>query len=117
MIAGDWLRAEELVMETFQLGNDSGQPDAIVFFALQSMATNFQEGTLVESIPLVEQMAGEVDVNLYLIKQGWLLFWPRMIERKRCGSCWRNFRRQASTSFSNAPGPSGCADSPKAPLR
>jgi tetratricopeptide (TPR) repeat protein len=70
LIAGDPLRAEALVMDTLQLGTDSGQPDAIIFYALQSMATNFQKGTLLESIPIIEQMANEVAVNQYLIKAG-----------------------------------------------
>jgi hypothetical protein len=73
LIAGDQLQAEALAIEALQLGNDSGQPDAIVFFALQSMAANFQKGTLLESIPLIEQMANEVTVNGYLIKAGLII--------------------------------------------
>jgi class 3 adenylate cyclase len=68
LIAGDPLRTEALVMEALQLGTQSGQPDAIIFFGLQSLANNLQKGTLVESIPLVQQMANEVAVNVYLIK-------------------------------------------------
>ena len=60
LIAGDPDRAEELVLTALQLGTDSGQPDTLVTFGVQMMATSLQKGTLSELIPLIEEMASEI---------------------------------------------------------
>ena len=60
LIAGDPDRAEELVLTALQLGTDSGQPDTLVTFGVQMMATRLQKGTLSELIPLIEEMATEI---------------------------------------------------------
>jgi class 3 adenylate cyclase/tetratricopeptide (TPR) repeat protein/biotin operon repressor len=73
LIAGDSVRAEAHVMEALQLGTDSGQPDTILTFGLQFMATNFQKGTLVELIPLIEQMAVGMTENLGMVNAALVL--------------------------------------------
>jgi tetratricopeptide (TPR) repeat protein len=60
LIAGDPDEAEALVLTALQLGTDSGQPDTLVTFGLQMMATRLQKGTLSELIPLIEEMASEL---------------------------------------------------------
>ena len=73
LIAGDIERAEELVFRALELGTDSGQPDANVFFGVQFMATNLQKGTLIELVPLIEQMATEITENRYAVKAALVL--------------------------------------------
>ncbi len=73
LISGDIERAEELVFKALQLGTDSGQPDTNVFFGVQFMATNLQKGTLLELVPLIEQMATEITENLHAIKAALVL--------------------------------------------
>ena len=58
-LAGDTARAEELATEAFQIGNDGGEPDAAALFGTQMMSVNLQRGTLVELVPLIEQVAAE----------------------------------------------------------
>jgi class 3 adenylate cyclase len=65
LISGDIGQAEELVFQALQLGTDSGQPDTSVYFGVQFMATNLQKGTLVELVPLIEQMATEITDNVH----------------------------------------------------
>ena len=73
LIAGDVETAEGLVFKALQLGTDSGQPDTNVFFGVQLMATNLQKGTLIELVPLIEQMATEITENLYAVKAALVL--------------------------------------------
>ena len=73
LISGDIEMAEELVFKALQLGTDSGQPDTNVFFGVQLMATNLQKGTLIEVVPLIEQMATEITENLYAVKAALVL--------------------------------------------
>jgi DNA-binding SARP family transcriptional activator len=68
LIAGDPDRAEELVLTALQLGTDSGQPDTLVTFGLQMMATRLQKGTLSELIPLIEEMASELSEARDVVK-------------------------------------------------
>ena len=58
-IAGDTDLAEQLATEALQIGTDCGQPDAAYFFAGQLMVVSTQRGTLVQLIPLIEQMVDE----------------------------------------------------------
>ena len=67
LILGDIDRAEELVFKALELGTESGQPDTNVFFGVQFMATNLQKGTLIELVPLIEQMATEITEDLHMI--------------------------------------------------
>jgi class 3 adenylate cyclase len=73
LISGDIEMAEEFVFKAFQLGTDSGQPDTNVFFGVQLMATNLQKGSLIEVVPLIEQMATEITENLYAVKAALVL--------------------------------------------
>lgn len=65
--------AEELVFKALQLGTDSGQPDTNVFFGVQLMASNLQKGTLIEVVPLIEQMATGITENLYAVNAALVL--------------------------------------------
>ena len=42
-----------------QIGTDSGQPDATMFFASQVLVINIQRGTVGELIPLIEQLVAD----------------------------------------------------------
>jgi hypothetical protein len=56
-IAGDTEAAEHLATEALQLGIESGQPDATMFFGAQMGAVSTQRGTVGDMIPAIEQMA------------------------------------------------------------
>ncbi|MGA7418395.1 MAG: AAA family ATPase [Acidimicrobiales bacterium] len=58
-LAGDTARAEELATEAFQIGNSGGEPDAAALFGTQMMSVSLQRGTLVELVPLIEEVAAE----------------------------------------------------------
>jgi hypothetical protein len=73
LISGDTGTAEELVFQALQLGTDSGQPDTSLFFGVQFMATNLQKGTLIELVPLIEQMATEITDNVHTISAALVL--------------------------------------------
>ena len=73
LISGDTGKAEELVFQALQLGTDSGQPDTGVYFGVQFMATNLQRGTLIELVPLIEQMATEITDNVHPINAALVL--------------------------------------------
>jgi class 3 adenylate cyclase/tetratricopeptide (TPR) repeat protein len=73
LISGDTGQAEELVFRALELGTGSGQPDTSVFFGVQFMATNLQKGTLVELVPLIEQMATEITENVHPINAALVL--------------------------------------------
>src|SRR5260370_17945565 len=57
LIAGDTDHGEQLATEALQLGTESGQPDAMVFFGAQLLTVNVQRGTMGELVPLIEQMS------------------------------------------------------------
>jgi hypothetical protein len=56
-IAGDVDAAERLATEAFEIGTESGQPDAGLIFGAQMNIVAGQRGTQHELIPLIEQMA------------------------------------------------------------
>ena len=58
-IAGDIEMAEQMAGQALQIGTDSGQPDATIFFGSQLAVINFQRGTLGELIPLIEQLVAD----------------------------------------------------------
>ncbi len=60
LIAGETDQAERLATEAFQIGTDSGQPDATLLFGMQFMAVHLQRGTVGDLVPLIEQMAAEM---------------------------------------------------------
>ena len=57
LITGDTDQAEQWATEALQIGTDSGQPDATVFFGAQLLNVSIQRGTMGELVPLIEQMA------------------------------------------------------------
>ena len=61
LIAGNTDQAEQLATDAFQLGIDSGQPDADVLFGGQLMMVNFQRGSVGDLIPLIEEWAAETN--------------------------------------------------------
>jgi hypothetical protein len=61
LVAGDPGRAEQLATEALQVGMDSGQPDAALFFGAQLSTACLQRGTLGDMVPAIEQMAADVD--------------------------------------------------------
>jgi len=58
-IAGDVGEAEQLAIEAFRIGSESGQPDAATIFGAQINIVSGQRGTMGELVPLIEQMAAE----------------------------------------------------------
>jgi class 3 adenylate cyclase/tetratricopeptide (TPR) repeat protein len=58
-IAGNTDQADQLSTEAFQIGTDSSQPDAAIFFGAQQTMVSWQRGTMPELVPLIEQMAAE----------------------------------------------------------
>jgi class 3 adenylate cyclase len=59
LIAGDTDRAEQLATEALQVGTDSGEPDAAIFFGSQLFCVNHQRGTAHEMVPTIEQVVAE----------------------------------------------------------
>ena len=59
LIAGDSDRAEGLATEALEIGTDSGQPDATLFFGTHLIGVHQRRGTLGELAPLLEQMAAD----------------------------------------------------------
>jgi hypothetical protein len=59
MIAGDIGETEQLAVEAFQIGTDSGQPDATIYFGAELFLVNFQRGTLGTMIPQIEEMSAD----------------------------------------------------------
>ncbi len=55
LIAGDASQAEQLATEALQLGTDSGQPDAAIFFGALFMSISLERGTMGDLVPLIEQ--------------------------------------------------------------
>ena len=56
---GTPIEAEQLATEALQIGTDSGQPDAAIFFGAQLVDVSFQRGTMGELVPLIEQMVAD----------------------------------------------------------
>ncbi len=67
-IAGDTNQVEELSTQTFQIGTDSGQPDAAVVFGGQLTQVSLQRGTLGDLVPIIEQTAVEAPEMAALLK-------------------------------------------------
>ena len=59
IMAGDPERAEQLATAAFEMGTDSGQPDAFAIYGSQLMYIRHQQGRLGELVPVVEQAAAE----------------------------------------------------------
>jgi hypothetical protein len=96
LIAGDTGKAEELVFQALQLGTASGQPDTSVYFGVQFMATNLQKGTLVELVPLIEQMATEITDNVHPINAALVL---ALAEGDRADEVRQLLEESADTGF------------------
>ena len=59
LISGDTSTAEQLANRAFQIGTDSGQPDAALNFSIQYFGVLWQRGTLADAVPMVEQSVAE----------------------------------------------------------
>ncbi len=59
LLRGDADEAERLTIELFQLGNDTGQPDALTIFGAQLAAVRWHQGRLSEIGPLIDQTLAE----------------------------------------------------------
>ncbi len=59
IMAGDSERAEELATATFEMGTDSGQPDALAIYGSQLMYVRHQQGRLGELVSLIEQAVAD----------------------------------------------------------
>jgi tetratricopeptide (TPR) repeat protein len=60
LIAGDTEEAERLATECFQVGTDSGQPDASTIFAMHLLGVNGQRGTSGDLIPVIEEIRADM---------------------------------------------------------
>ena len=59
IMAGDPERAEELATAAFEMGTDSGQPDALAIYGSQLMYVRHQQGRLGELLSLINQAVTE----------------------------------------------------------
>jgi hypothetical protein len=66
LLVGDHQRAEVLTLEALQMGTDGGQPDAVTFFGTQTMIVRHQQGRLGEFRPIIESVATETGMPVYL---------------------------------------------------
>jgi hypothetical protein len=57
MVEGSWGDAEGLAVETLEIGQRTGDPEAIAIFAVQLGAVRFEQGRLGEVAAAVETMA------------------------------------------------------------
>jgi class 3 adenylate cyclase len=55
LISGDTFRAEQLADKAFQIGIESGQPDAALLFSTQYFGVIWQRGSLADAVVLIEQ--------------------------------------------------------------
>jgi hypothetical protein len=56
LTAGDTDQAQQLANEALRIGTDGGEPDASTIYGLQLMDVAWQRGTVVDLIPLLDQM-------------------------------------------------------------
>jgi tetratricopeptide (TPR) repeat protein len=56
MVAGDTDLADQLALASFQVGSDSGQPDAFVMYGGQLITIGLQRGTLGDLVEILKQM-------------------------------------------------------------
>ena len=59
IMAGDPMRAEELATAAFEMGTDTGQPDALAIYGSQLMYVRHQQGRLSELVSLIDQAVTE----------------------------------------------------------
>ncbi len=59
IMAGDSERAEQLATTTFEMGTDTGQPDALAIYGSQLMYVRLQQGRLGELVSLIEQAVAD----------------------------------------------------------
>ncbi len=59
LLAGDAARAEQLAVEGLQLGNDTGQPDALSIFGAQLLEIRHQQGRSAELVGLLAQTVAD----------------------------------------------------------
>lgn len=66
-LTGDPEQAEQLTASALQMGIDSGQPDAMLFYAGQLLVVREQQGRLGELVPMIEEAAAE-NANLSALR-------------------------------------------------
>jgi len=59
IMAGDPDRAEQLAAAAFEMGTETGQPDAFAIYGSQLMYVRLQQGRLGEMVSLIEQAVAE----------------------------------------------------------
>lgn len=59
IVAGDPERAEQLARVAFEMGTDTGQPDALAIYGSQLMYVRHQQGRLGELVSLVEEAVAQ----------------------------------------------------------
>jgi len=59
IVAGDSERAEQLATTAFEMGTDTGQPDALAIYGSQLMYVRHQQGRLGELVSLIEQAVAD----------------------------------------------------------
>ena len=59
LLSGDPDRAEQLAAAAFEIGTESGQPDAFGFYGAEMIGVRRQQGRYGELVPMIEQVAAE----------------------------------------------------------
>lgn len=96
---GDTERAEKLADAALQLGRESGQPDAEVFYAGQLSMVYAQQGRIAELIPLFEELIAG-NPGLSQLKQGLARAY---LERGDDGQALELLEEGASDGFASLP--------------
>ncbi|MHB8671732.1 MAG: ATP-binding protein, partial [Acidimicrobiales bacterium] len=72
LVAGDPDRAELTAADALQIGQDSGQPDAFMYYGVQLVIARHQQGRLGELVPLIAQaVTDHPGVPAWVAMQGW----------------------------------------------
>src|SRR5262249_32451218 len=69
-ISGDIEMADRLATEAFEIGDNAGVPDAMIYFAAQSWGVHQQRGNVGDLIPILEPMLAEAPDVAGLIASG-----------------------------------------------
>jgi len=96
LISGDTDRAEQLAEEAHQLGTESGQADATLYFGMQLTSISIQRGTMGDLVPFIEQMIAEAP---YLAGAATAVLAFAHVEGDRLDDAARLLEEFASTGF------------------
>jgi tetratricopeptide (TPR) repeat protein len=95
-LAGDIEQTEQWAAKAFEIGTDSGQPDARWFYGAQMVAASFDRGTLGEMVPVLEQLAADIPDLAASLAPGLAL---AHVEAGRLGDARRLLEAFAATNF------------------